>query len=208
MPYPAKYYVLQASERGKKRFRVAVILWLAVTLFMLCWMGMIIYAPVAVESGHHFVAAVIYRAYSNVCHQIPERSFKIFGNALAVCARCTGIYAGLTAGFLIYPLFRSLKSSESFPRVFLLLAPVPTGIDFLLTFFGIWENTHLSRLVTGAILGIVCAFFIVPGLVDLAQIEWKKVFKKEEKATSVETEQKSVSESEVKSDYTRPSLRI
>ncbi len=208
MPQPAQYYVPQLSERGKKRFRVAVLLWLAVTLFMLCWMGMIIYAPLAVESGHHFVAVAIYKAFSSVCHQIPERSFKIFGSALAVCARCTGIYAGLTAGFLIYPLFRSLRSSESFSRIFLLLAPVPTGIDFLLGAMGIWQNTHLSRSVTGAILGIVCAFFIVPGLVDLAQIEWKNIFKKEKTVPAVEDEQENISEENVKSDYSRPSLRI
>ncbi|MCA1594754.1 MAG: hypothetical protein LC754_19425, partial [Acidobacteria bacterium] len=44
---------------------------------------------------------------------------------------------------------------------------LPTTVDFALGFFGVWENTHLSRFLTAVLLGAVAAFFIVPGLVDL-----------------------------------------
>jgi uncharacterized membrane protein len=46
---------------------------------------------------------------------------------------------------------------------------VPISIDWSLTIFGIWENTHVSRFVTGAILGIACATYIVPALVEVVR---------------------------------------
>jgi uncharacterized membrane protein len=196
------------TENHTPRFRAPGVLWGVVLLFMLMWMGMIIGAPVAVESGHSSFAFIIYGAFSNLCHQIPERSFHIFDHPFAVCSRCTGIYAGLTLGFLIYPVFRSLKKAESPARFWLLLAPVPTGIDFMLNYMGLWANTHYSRLLTGAILGLGCAFFIVPGLVDLAQTNWRSVFKRGTSAESEKEEQKENSERKASSDYSRPSLRI
>ncbi len=46
------------------------------------------------EHGHGEVAAAIYRAFGTLCHQLPERSYFIDGHKLAVCSRCTGLYAG------------------------------------------------------------------------------------------------------------------
>ena len=43
-----------------------------------------------------------------------------------------------------------------------------------LSFFGILENTHLSRFLTGALLGGVTAFYVVPGLVDMSRIIFKR----------------------------------
>jgi len=44
---------------------------------------------------------------------------------------------------------------------------VPMAVDWSLGVFGIWENTHLSRFMTGLILGAACATFIVPALVEI-----------------------------------------
>ena len=49
----------------------------------------------------------------------------------------------------------------------IVLAVLPTTVDFALGFFGIWENTHWSRFLTALVAGAVAAFYIVPGLVDL-----------------------------------------
>jgi hypothetical protein len=48
----------------------------------------------------------------------------------------------------------------------LILAALPLAIDFSLTFFGVWENTHTSRLLTGLLLGSVTVFFVMPGIID------------------------------------------
>lgn len=207
MPVSAEHYVPQVGERAESYFWRSVVAWGIAAIFMLVWMGMVTGAPIAAEYEHSFFAFVVYRAFGYVCHQIPERSFHIFGHPFAVCARCTGIYAGVTLGFLVYPLFRSLRNPESPARIWLLLAPIPTGIDFMLEFTGIWHNTHYSRLLTGMILGIGCAFFIVPGLVDLAQSSLRNIFKRQTPPTK--TEQMETSErNNAPSDYSRPSLRI
>ena len=130
--------------------------------------ALVVVAPLAAASGHEAWAEVIYRAFGILCHQRPDRSYFIEGHKLAVCSRCTGLYAGFAFTLLLYPLIRSLRTTTTPPRSWLLLAAVPLGIDFSLTFFGIWENTHTSRLLTGVLLGSVAVFYVVPGLMDLS----------------------------------------
>ena len=130
--------------------------------------ALVVLAPLAAAGGHDQLAQVIYRAFGIFCHQRPERSYFIEGHKLAICSRCTGLYAGFAFTLLLYPLVRSLRITTTPPRSVLLLAAVPLGIDFSLTFFGIWENTHTSRLLTGLFLGSVAVFYVVPGLMDLS----------------------------------------
>ena len=73
----------------------------------------------------------------------------------------------------LYQLVRSLRNNIAPPRIYLILAAIPLGIDFSLTFFGIWENTHTSRLLTGALLGSVAVFYVMPGVVDLSLRSWR-----------------------------------
>jgi len=137
---------------------------LVVTFFVL----LIVIAPLAAAGGHGEIAGGIYRAFATICHQRPDRSFFIDGHKLAVCSRCTGIYAGFLFALLIYPLVRSLRRISTPDRKWLLLATLPLAIDFSLTFFGIWENTHTSRLLTGLLLGSVAVFYVMPGIMDLS----------------------------------------
>ena len=130
--------------------------------------SLIIIAPLAAASGHNEIAASIYYAFSRLCHQRPDRSYFIDGHKMGVCARCTGIYFGFALTLLAYPLVRSLRSTTTPARKWLLLAALPLAIDFSLTFFGVWENTHTSRLLTGLLLGSVAVFYIMPGIVDLS----------------------------------------
>jgi hypothetical protein len=74
---------------------------------------------------------------------------------------------------LLYPLVRSLRNNIAPPRIYLILAAIPLGIDFSLTFFAVWENTHTSRLLTGALLGSVAVFYVMPGIVDLSLRSWR-----------------------------------
>jgi uncharacterized membrane protein len=136
--------------------------------------SLIVVAPVALAHGYNSAAFGLYQMFARVCHQIPERAFYLEGHPLAVCARCTGIYFGFAAGVLVYPLVRSLRRGDTPARKWLLLAAAPTLLDFALGFFGIWENTHWSRSVTGALLGAVAAFYVVPGLMDLSRMTFRR----------------------------------
>ena len=163
-------------EKDHKVSRLPWLVWGGAVVLVLVWMGAIVGAPVALAHGYGGMAMVIYKGFSPLCHQISERSFHVEGHAFAVCARCTGIYAGFAAGLIFYPLIRSLTRTDTPARKWLFVAVVPLFLDWLLGLTGIWANTHLSRFLTGAILGGVCALFVVPGLMDLFKLDWRSFF--------------------------------
>jgi uncharacterized membrane protein len=142
-----------------------VLVWGASSLIVMAIVSLIVIAPLTAESQ---VSTSIYRAFAALCHQLPERSYFIDGHKLAVCSRCTGLYAGFAFMMLLYPLLRPLNTIDWPPRERLILAAVPMAIDFGLTFLGIWENTHTSRLLTGFLLGSVSVFYVMPGLAELS----------------------------------------
>jgi uncharacterized membrane protein len=146
----------------------AIAVWAITALFGLVIVGLVIGAPLAQASGHPAFAATLYKAFSLVCHQIPERSFHLAGHQFAVCSRCTGLYTGFAIAALSYPLVRSFKTTNTPRRLWLILAAVPLVIDFALGYFSIWQNNHLSRFITGALLGSVVVFYIIPGLMELS----------------------------------------
>lgn len=133
------------------------------------WASAIILAPVLKADGATAYSSPIYHFFSFICHQIPERTFHIAGEPFGVCSRCFGVYFGLLVGFAIYPLWRNIAEIEPLPRFWLFVSLIPVAIDWSLTFFGIWENTYVSRFVTGLILGVACATFIVPALVEITR---------------------------------------
>jgi uncharacterized membrane protein len=152
--------------------RRPLLMWIIAAGGSLVVMSLIVGAPLALDAGHPFWGLTIYRAFSYVCHQIPERSFFIAGHQFAVCSRCTGLYAGFTAATIVYPLVRSLRQTEAPARKWLFIAAAPLAIDFAVGYLGMWDNTHSSRFATGALLGAVAVFFVMPGLIDLSLREW------------------------------------
>ncbi len=99
--------------------------------------------------------------FSSLCHQLPERSFYINGVQMAVCTRCFGIYSGMFAGSIIFPLLvilrkRSLKGG----RILLILSLLIIGIDFVGNLSGLWINTNISRFYTGIFLGVSVTYYL------------------------------------------------
>lgn len=164
MTEPAESYIPVDLARHfrSQAFRA----WGVTLAIVFVWVFAIVLAPVALEFGWA-VAAPIYKFFSYICHQIGERSLHLGGQPLAVCSRCFGVYFGLFAGLAAYPLWRRIDDVEPLPRIWLFLSLIPIGIDWSLTIFGIWENTHLSRFITGLILGVACATYIVPAVVEI-----------------------------------------
>ncbi|HYH84463.1 MAG TPA: DUF2085 domain-containing protein [Pyrinomonadaceae bacterium] len=170
MPASISEYVPQFGNdvESARRARVAWAAWGAAVAGAAGFVGLIVLAPLLQAKGALAAAQAIYHGFSVACHQESARAFHIEGFPLAVCARCTGLYAGALAGIAAYPFARNLASREMPWRMWLILAAVPTTVDFALGFFGVWDNTHLSRFLTASLLGVVSAFYIVPGLVDLS----------------------------------------
>ncbi len=190
--------------------RRPLMMWIVAAAGSLAVMSLIVGAPLALKTGHPIWSLMIYRAFSFVCHQIPERSFFIAGHQFAVCARCTGLYAGFTVATIAYPLLRSLRQVDAPPRKWLFLAAAPLAIDFALGFLGIWENTHSSRFITGALLGAVSVFYVMPGLMDLSLRAWGPRRKDSSQETAVisSAEMFSANASTAPSDYSAPHRRI
>ena len=147
----------------------AVRVWMIGASLAFLWAFLIILAPLAKAYGYESISASLYSFYHFICHQIPERSFHIAGEQFGVCSRCSGVYFGLFLGFAIYPLWRRIEDVEPLARFWLFLSMIPIGIDWSLTFFGIWENTQFTRVATGLILGIACATYILPALVEITR---------------------------------------
>lgn len=127
------------------------------------------FVPGPVGQGAHAV-------FASVCHQSPERSFVFSAGPLALCHRCMGLLVGLIVGFLVAPF--ALRPARGLgggllsrvPRhhrsaVALLVASIPTGLDWALGASGLIANTPFSRTATGLILGAVAGLLIAQGLV-------------------------------------------
>ena len=148
--------------------RDAIIVYAALMALSILWAALILAAPWLVAEGHFLASAVIYKGFSAVCHQTPERSFYFHGRQMGVCSRCASIYAGFIIGLLLYPFLRDLCP----PRWILTSAAVPTAIDFTGGVLGLFANTFLSRALTGVLFGAVAAFYVTPGLVS-ALNDWR-----------------------------------
>lgn len=158
---------VQSTNHSRIR-SAAFVVWFSVATVALAVLSAVIAAPLLNAQGHTGAAEAIYNTFSYLCHQIPERSFHLGAHKFGVCSRCTGLYSGFAFAALVYPLTRSLKRTDTPRIVWLILAAAPLAIDFSLTYFGIWSNTHLSRFSTGALLGATAVFYIVPGLIELS----------------------------------------
>jgi uncharacterized membrane protein len=177
MPAAISEYTPQVArdDESARRARVGRGAWGVVVAGAALLVSLIVGAPLLRAAGAVGAAQTIYLGFSAACHQIDARSFHVAGFQLAVCARCFGLYAGFAAGVALYPLARDLARRETPARKWLLLALVPVSADFALGFLGLWENTHLSRAATGALLGAVAAFYVVPGLMELSRADWRRL---------------------------------
>jgi uncharacterized membrane protein len=169
MPVSIENYVSQTAGR-KRRRRGAIFVWSIFALIATIWVFLILLAPFSEANNQKGVSKSLYNFFGFLCHQDPARSFHLANETFAVCSRCFGVYFGLLFGFVLYPFLRPFEETNQLPRFWLFLALIPMAIDWSLGFFEIWENTHFSRFLTGLIVGTACAVFIMPALVEIAQL--------------------------------------
>ena len=103
----------------------------ALLLVSAAWLTALAVTPVAGarwERGGAQFAAAMYVAGSLICHQRPERSFHLDGAQLPVCARCSGLYAGVSLGVLGWMGLVTARGLWRFNRFALILSAVVGGI--------------------------------------------------------------------------------
>ncbi len=79
---------------------------------------------------------------STGCHQMPERSFFLFGYQFPVCARCTGVFLGNVLGFVLF-------FAKGFSMLAALAGCLAMLTDWLLQRLHIAESTNVRRFLTG-----------------------------------------------------------
>lgn len=106
------------------------------------------------------VRVVVMEVFASLCHQMPSRSPQVNGVAIAVCDRCAGIYGGLVLGVAgvaaVRPLWRRMGR---WGRYVLLGALAGLGVDWVGPVVGLWPNTPVTRVATGALFGVVAGSF-------------------------------------------------
>lgn len=119
------------------------------------WCLLILLTPLTVDRVPK-AGIFLYLFFSPLCHQLPERSFFLFGHQLPVCARCLGIYAGAFLG--------SFFAKKESPSPWVLVAGLfPMAVDGG-TQLLFRESTNFLRLTTGLIAGFVTVFYLYAGI--------------------------------------------
>jgi uncharacterized membrane protein len=137
-------------------------LYSAILAAAVLWCSAFLAAPWLVGQGGAAapVGHTLYRAFHPVCHQLDDRSFHIFGGAMAVCARCASIYLGFFAGALLFPIVPALQRVS--PKILLVVALVPMLLDVGLGGLGLHAVTNITRSLTGAFFGMLIPMVVLP----------------------------------------------
>lgn len=135
------------------------------------WCVGLIAAPVLVSQGGGWgiLGSSLYQFFHPICHQLEGRSFHMLGKPLAVCIRCSSVYVAFLAGTLLFPLVVDFTRTLWSRRDVLLYAVLPMVVDVALDEFGIHSSTGITRLITGALFGIVVPFYIIPTAQEAVQ---------------------------------------
>jgi uncharacterized membrane protein len=122
---------------------------LALILCTAVWCLAIFLAPL-------FHLAPVYLFFSRVCHQLPTRSWHLYGEQLGLCIRCTSLSLGFFGGLLLLrvPNVRWLKISIAITAMQWLLAVTVMDSEAL-------------RVLSGLLLGATAAPVIRTGVEEM-----------------------------------------
>jgi uncharacterized membrane protein len=135
---------------------------LTVNIMGALFVGLPILGPWLRSRGYIIPADAIYFAFRLTCHQMPERSFFVFGYKMCLCERCMAIYGTVLGLGLLYGLVRKIVRPLSWR--WLLVLWIPMALDGFTQLFGWRESTWELRLITGAIFALSCVWFGFPYL--------------------------------------------
>lgn len=105
-----------------------------------------------------------HRLFVHLCHQMPDRSFWLNGQPMAVCSRCLGIYSGLFTGLVIGPVL-GRWIQKSYLKKFLLVTVILNIVDVTGNIAGFWTNTLLSRFVIGFSLAVIAGLILAQAFI-------------------------------------------
>lgn len=140
---------------------------LFIGLFLGLYAGLPLLAPILMAKGYDLPANLIYSAYRFACHQLPSRSYFIFGNQVAYCHRDTAIYGTLFVATLLFGLVR--RWIKPLPWQGYVAFIIPMGIDGLTQLVGLRTSNWQLRTITGFLFGLGSAWLALPYLEEAFQ---------------------------------------
>ncbi len=157
---------VEARVNGLARFIANHWLLLA-NAAMLAFILPTLLAPYLASVGAYWPSRMIYVVYRLTCHQLPGRSFFLFGHKMAICARCTAIYTSFWGLGLLYGVWKATPwgrrhRPRPLPIKWLAVLAVPMFIDGVAQLVGLYESTNLLRTITGTLVGAGTGLFIYP----------------------------------------------
>jgi len=112
-------------------------------------------------------ARVTYAACSNLCHQLPERSFRTAGVTWPVCARCSGLYLSAPLGAMIaWPRRRRGAMRAVTNLRWLAVMSIPTLLTLVIEWSGWGSPSGLMRALAAVPLGAAIAYVLVREAAD------------------------------------------
>lgn len=109
---------------------------------------------------------ILYKIGHAICHQIPERSFFVYGKQLPLCARCTGIYLGMFIAFSFYFFTKILKNKKPikppalwiniFSIFFILIMPLHALSALIIS----TPYDNILRFITGLLFGFSIPWYL------------------------------------------------
>lgn len=135
---------------------------LAVNIIGGLYAGFPLLGPWLLSKGFTIPANVIYFMYKLTCHQLPERSFFVFGYKMCYCQRCCAIYSSIFVFGLLYPLASRIKQPLRWRWMFLLWLPM--ALDGFTQLFGLRESNWQLRVITGTLFALSCVWVAFPYL--------------------------------------------
>lgn len=121
--------------------------------------------PIAEDRGMAG-ASWIRLALRPACHQIGDRCLDLGSGPLAVCARCSGLYAGAFLGLLV-----TATAGRRFrpPWALLGAAAAPTVIDFVLGQLGLPSLDNWPRFWAAFVPGLLLGLLLADAAASLAR---------------------------------------
>jgi uncharacterized membrane protein len=141
--------------------------------------GAVLYAglpwlsPLAKATGHPLIGEFLFTIYTPLCHQLPERSFFIFGYQVAFCHRCAAMYTAIVVAGLLFGLLRRRIRPIALKAGGLLLLPILidglthmvddlSGLGFRGGGDAIGTLNFWLRMITGVLIGVAVLLAVYP----------------------------------------------
>lgn len=114
------------------------------------------------SSAVYAFAIGVYALGRVICHQLPIRSFHLWGAALPVCARCTGIYLGAAVTAVVVSIRPAATATPTaaYARRLLVVATIPTAFTLVYEWTTGVMPANWIRAIAGFPIGAAVAWLI------------------------------------------------